>query len=158
MTASGGAGRTGSILAVGAVIRSVEGSGPLRFLLVLRRNEPHARHWALPGGKVEPGETLSEAVVREVWEETGLHVAPVAELWTSRVPTGALATLPSDAELPAGSERQFEVHTFAVTVESGSVIAGDDAADARWFTLQEMDAVPTTPGLATRLSGMIGDC
>ena len=48
-----------------------------RVLLVKKRFAPHKGYWALPGGFVEKGETLKEAVAREAREETGLEVRPV---------------------------------------------------------------------------------
>jgi mutator protein MutT len=65
------------IVGVGAVVVTEAG-----VVLVKRRNEPLAGKWSLPGGAVELGETLQEAVVREVREETGLDVSvgPVVEV------------------------------------------------------------------------------
>ncbi|MGI8799897.1 MAG: NUDIX hydrolase, partial [Pseudonocardia sp.] len=58
------------VACVGAIVRDAAG----RLLLVQRVNEPGAGRWSLPGGRVEPGETDQDAVVREVAEETGLQV------------------------------------------------------------------------------------
>src|SRR5437763_11981549 len=59
------------VACAGAVIRDRPG----RILLVLRANDPGRGLWSLPGGRVEPGETPEQAVVREVREETGLEVS-----------------------------------------------------------------------------------
>ncbi len=66
------------IAGVGAVVITAEG----RVVLVRRARAPLAGHWSLPGGAVEVGETLEQAVVREVREETGLDVdvGPVVEV------------------------------------------------------------------------------
>jgi ADP-ribose pyrophosphatase YjhB (NUDIX family) len=66
------------IVGVGAVI--VHGDG---VVLIRRRYEPLKGHWSLPGGGVEVGETLEEAVAREMLEETGLQVevGPVIEVF-----------------------------------------------------------------------------
>lgn len=64
---------------IGCVIR-VPGPGAARFVLVKRRNPPLAGEWSIPGGHLEPGESLAEAAVREVAEETGLAVSVRLEL------------------------------------------------------------------------------
>ena len=75
------------IVAVGAVI--LDGD---RVLLVQRGQEPLKGEWSLPGGAVELGETLEEALVREVREETSLDVAvgPVVEVFDSIRRDGSL--------------------------------------------------------------------
>src|ERR1700721_2907530 len=60
------------ILCVGAVV--TDGHG--RLLLIQRGHEPGKGLWSLPGGRVEPGETDAEGLVREMEEETGLTVEP----------------------------------------------------------------------------------
>ncbi|HEV3292424.1 MAG TPA: NUDIX domain-containing protein, partial [Streptosporangiaceae bacterium] len=57
---------------MGAIITGPGG----RLLLIRRGHEPEAGRWSLPGGRIEPGETDQQALVREVREETGLEVAP----------------------------------------------------------------------------------
>ncbi|MBB3965834.1 NUDIX hydrolase [Rhizobium metallidurans] len=76
--------RLNPILAASAVIRD-ESS---RILLVQRANPPDMGCWTLPGGRVDPGETLEQAAVREVFEETGLTIAIVRELGQLDVPDG----------------------------------------------------------------------
>ncbi|MFL6690493.1 MAG: NUDIX hydrolase [Alphaproteobacteria bacterium] len=61
----------GPVVAVGAVVWR----GPEQLLLVRRGQPPRAGEWSIPGGRVEAGETLREALVREVAEETGLRIA-----------------------------------------------------------------------------------
>ena len=61
-----------TIRCVGGIVHDAQG----RLLLIKRANEPGRGRWSLPGGRVEPGETDAEAVVREVREETGLEVTP----------------------------------------------------------------------------------
>src|SRR5690349_12959633 len=98
----------------GAVIRDDQG----RLLLIQRGHEPALGRWSLPGGRLEPGETSAQAVVREVEEETGL-VIEAGEL---------LATIDLG---------HFIVDDYAATVVGGELRAGDDAADVRWCTLDE---------------------
>ena len=69
---------------IGCVIR-VPGPGDARFVLVKRRNPPLAGEWSIPGGQLEPGESLAEAAVREAAEETGLTVAVRLELEVVRL-------------------------------------------------------------------------
>lgn len=92
------------VVAVGALITDESG----RILLILRRNEPSAGHWSLPGGRVEPGESLERAVIREVEEETGLRVTvgePAIQL-----------------EIPVGDGRVYEVHDFRAEIRSGNYV------------------------------------
>ncbi len=102
------------------------------ILLVQRGHEPQLGRWSVPGGKVEPGETLERAAAREAYEETGLEVRVGAELWSLTIPDG---------------DRAFEVHDFAATVTGGSLRAGDDAADVRWVPFGELDQWPLTDDL-----------
>lgn len=117
------------VLAASAVVLDDEG----RVLLVRRAHDPGRGQWSVPGGRVESGETLEEACAREVLEETGYVVEVGTELWTAHVPTG--------------DGRHYEIHDFAATVVSGRLVAGDDADDAGWFTLDAMAALPMVDGL-----------
>jgi 8-oxo-dGTP diphosphatase len=104
-----------------------------RLLLIKRRNEPGAGLWSLPGGRIEPGETDAHAVIREVKEETGLTVAPVR--------------LAGTAELPGPGDAVIEVRDYLATVTGGSLLAGDDAADARWVDDGQLADLELTAGL-----------
>ncbi|WP_246119626.1 NUDIX hydrolase [Aeromicrobium flavum] len=117
------------VLAAGAVITDDRG----RLLLVLRGREPGRGLWSVPGGKVEPGESLEDATVREVLEETGLAITVGRELWTVRVPTG--------------DGREYEIHDFAATVVGGVLQAGDDASEAAWFAPEDLDGLPLVDSL-----------
>jgi 8-oxo-dGTP diphosphatase len=123
---------------VGAVIRDQAG----RLLLIRRRNEPGAGLWSLPGGRIEPGETDQQAVIREVREETSLVVT-----------CGALV---GTVERPGRAGAVLDIRDYHAFVTGGAVAAGDDAADARWLTPQEtaiLDASgQLTDGLVAALS------
>lgn len=122
-------------LAASAVITDARG----RVLLIQRGNEPSKGKWSVPGGLVEPGETLVEAARREAHEETGLRVAIGRELWCVTAPDGR-----------GGA---FEIHDFAATVTGGALCPGDDAADARWCTAEDLDALELTPNLRELFEG-----
>lgn len=99
-------------------------------LLVRRANPPDAGCWGFPGGKIEPGEPIADAVVREIAEETTIDVEAL-DAFT------ALDAFDYDAD---GSVRQ---HFIMVAVLCrwlhGTPVAGDDALDARWFGVDELD-------------------
>ena len=94
---------------------------------------------SLPGGRVEPGESDAEAVVRELVEETGL-----------RVETGSLI---GRVERPGPGGVTYDILDYAATVTGGLLTAGDDASDARWVTPAELRDLPTTDGLLEALTG-----
>ena len=74
---------SGSVIpCVGAVIKDGQG----RLLLIKRGHEPGAGLWSLPGGRIEPGETDAEALVREIREETGLMIEAGQLIGTVRRP------------------------------------------------------------------------
>jgi len=114
---------------VGAIVVDHEG----RLLLIKRGHEPGMGLWSLPGGRIEPGETDIEALAREVREETGLTVRA--------------GRLIGSVRRPSGDGRVFDIRDYAATVTGGSLTAGDDAAQARWVSAAELDALRLTDGL-----------
>jgi 8-oxo-dGTP diphosphatase len=106
------------------------------ILLVLRGRGAGAGLWSVPGGRVEPGETLEQAVAREVLEETGIVVSVEGFVgWVERID-------------PAGSWH-YVILDFAARPQDDSAVprAGDDAADARWVATDSLSAMELVPGL-----------
>jgi 8-oxo-dGTP diphosphatase len=128
------------IRCVGAIITDDTG----RLLLIQRGHEPEEGRWSLPGGRVRPGESDPEAVAREVREETGLHVEP--------------GRLVGAVERPAPGGAVFDIHDYAASVSGGQLVAGDDAADARWIDPGDIGQLALTSGLAETLAawGVLG--
>ena len=126
---------------MGAVIKDHAG----RLLLILRGHEPGKGLWSIPGGRIEPGETDEQAVVREVREETGLTVA--------------CGRLLGAAELPGGDGVIIEVRDYLAALPRGAAPAvakaGDDAAAVRWVSDADADAMEArgelTAGLLAKL-------
>ena len=119
---------SGPELCVGAIAVDDE-----QILLVRRGRGPAQGEWSIPGGRVEPGETLAEAVVRELEEETGLAgVCEGLAGWVERV----------------GDGYHYVILDFYVTIIEGDPVAGDDAAEAVWVPLSEVADLRLTEGLA----------
>jgi 8-oxo-dGTP diphosphatase len=109
-------------------------------VLIVRRARPPARGlYTLPGGGVELGETLEEAIIREVREETGLAIAPLALV-------GFREAVARDA---AGRvERHFVILPFAARWIAGEVALSEELAEAHWRKPDELAGLKTTEGLA----------
>ena len=119
---------------VGAVVW--DGAG--RLLLIRRGQEPSRGLWSLPGGRVEPGETLEVAVVREVREETGLDVRVGAAVGSVLIPAGAVV---------------YDVTDFACAPLDAVAepVAGDDADGVAWVDAAALGGLACTPRLVETL-------
>ena len=105
-----------------------------RLLMIRRGHGPAAGLWSVPGGRVEAGELLAEAVVRELTEETGVE-GVCGELvgWVERFE----------------DDEHYVILDFHVDVLEGtSPVAGDDAAEARWVPLMDVAELNLVDGLA----------
>lgn len=113
---------------VPAVIAVVVRDG--QALLVRRANPPDAGLWGFPGGKIEYGETVATAALRELLEETGVR-AEAREVITT---LDILATSDDGA---------LQQHFILIAVRcywvEGDPIAADDALEARWFPIEDLD-------------------
>jgi mutator protein MutT len=107
-----------------------------RIVLVKRAGPPLQGEWSLPGGKVELGETLQEAVAREVLEETGLVVV-VGDLITAldRIERSSSGVV----------EYHYVIVDFVCRVTGGELRRGSDAADVVWVALDEIGQYGLTP-------------
>jgi len=123
------------VVAVGAIILAGD------HVVLIERGVPPARgQWSVPGGKVELGETLADAVVREVHEETGLRVAcgPLVDVVERVIP----------AEHPDAPPLHFVILDYLATVDGmPEPVAGSDVTAARWVAWSELGALPLTRGL-----------
>jgi 8-oxo-dGTP diphosphatase len=108
-----------------------------KILLVERGKEPLKGYWSLPGGLVETGERLEDAIAREVSEETGLSVKPLylAEVFQRimRDQTGR-------------TEYHYVLADYVCKLRSGELKAGDDAGKAAWFPVARIGDLLLTQG------------
>ncbi len=109
----------------GVVLRTVEGR--VEVLLVRRGSEPMIGSWTLPGGAIELGETVGEACVRELLEETGLTVEPLGEVETFDI-------IHRDAD--GRVQYHYVIVDVLCRVSAGEVCAGSDASEAVWADVE----------------------
>jgi 8-oxo-dGTP diphosphatase len=107
------------------------------ILMVERGREPLKGYWSLPGGLVESGETLEEAVQREILEETGLRIRPMAlfEIF-ERIMRDAAGR----------AEYHYVLHDYVCKVVGGELRPGDDVAKVMWTTRDKLNGLRLTEG------------
>jgi 8-oxo-dGTP diphosphatase len=115
------------LIGVGAVIVREN-----RVLLIRRGQAPLLGEWSLPGGVLECGETLREAVVREALEETGLVVESEEMLGVYE------RIIPDDQKRV---RYHYVLLDFLCRAVGGDLKAGSDASDVRWFAQEELPAL-----------------
>jgi 8-oxo-dGTP diphosphatase len=96
-----------------------------KILLIKRKNNPFKDKWALPGGFLEYGEKVEDAVIREIYEETGLKT-DIKEIFgvysdPNRDPRGHTVSI-----------------VYILGIIDGTLKGGDDASDAKFFKLEEL--------------------
>jgi 8-oxo-dGTP diphosphatase len=124
------------LLGVGALIFTRSGRrGPI--LLVERGGHPLKGYWSLPGGLVETGETLEDAVRREILEETGLQIQPVSRF-------EIFERIMRDAS--GRAEYHYVLADYVCKVVGGTLRAGDDVSRAAWVRRSELDNYRITEG------------
>jgi len=136
---------TGSdvVIGVGAVV--LKGN---KILLVKRRNPPCKGYWSIPGGRVEPGEKLVDAVKRELYEETGLESEPIGILWVADVFSKCMDD----------SNKHYVIIDFLMKPVDTSIIKpGDDALDARFYDIHDtpVELTPSTKELINYISKLL---
>ena len=117
-------------------VRAVVLDGDGRVFLI---KHSYAEGWQLPGGGVEAGETLIEALVREIAEETAMIVEPVAL-------AGHREVVVRDDDKRVS--RHFVIMCFATRWISGEPHLNEELAEARWLKPEELAGLKTTEGLA----------
>lgn len=127
-------------VAVGVIIRNNK-------ILLTQRNAPHDKSihlcWQLPGGAVEKGETLQEACLREVLEETGFKVKLTsAEPYTLSHPYRG---------------KIYILNGFRAEIVSGTIstITDEETADAKWYSLHQIVKLRTLEDTLELVSGVI---
>ena len=101
--------------------------------MIKRKQAPNAGQWAIPGGRIQLGETLQQAAEREILEETGIHIQ-------AGEPVFAFDLLEHDAKEQC--QRHYVVVDLAAEYLSGEPQAGDDASEARWVSADELAGLP----------------
>lgn len=122
----------GPVVAVGALVID-DG----KLLMIKRDREPGKGLWTVPGGRVELGEYLDQALRREVREETGLDIE-----------VGGLAGI-----FEVVGDDHFVIHDYAahLTTDGQEPVVGDEVAEIRWVPLEEISDLECTPRFAETL-------
>lgn len=110
-----------------------------RVLVTQRARGPALGVWTMPGGVVEAGETLAEALIREIKEETALTIEPVAL-------AGHREVVVRDSK--GRASRHFVILCFASRWIAGEPQLNEELSDSRWLKLEELSSLKTTEGLA----------
>lgn len=109
-----------------------------KVLVVQRAHPPAQGLWTLPGGRVEVGETLVDAVIREIAEETALTIGVIGLAGYREI------ILP---EAVGTRGRHFVILPFAARWLSGEIALNDELADGRWMATGDVRGLSTTEGL-----------
>jgi ADP-ribose pyrophosphatase YjhB (NUDIX family) len=112
-----------------------------KVLLIRRSKEPDAGRWSLPAGKIEAGESINDAAIRELAEETGISAD-----------AGGVITAVDAIDYGQDGALRFHFVIVAVSCywKSGDPVAGDDAIDVGWFSPSELDTLVLASGFDVR--------
>jgi ADP-ribose pyrophosphatase YjhB (NUDIX family) len=165
-----------SMLAPGVGVAGIIIGDDRRLLLARRANAPAAGLWAFPGGRVELGERLEDALRRELREECNIEVDILDRFEineaigldpagggglpreASDAQAGQEAKAVDDSPARAGLLHHWVIVQYRVSPKPGSrPAAGDDAAELRWFDLDALRALPTVPGLVALAARALRD-
>ena len=102
------------------------------FLLIRRSKEPMKGAWSIPGGRQNLGETVKEAAIREIREETGLEIDIIGLV-------DVIDSIQKDDEGVVAWHATLV--DYAARHVSGEAVAGDDALSVGWFTLEDMNGL-----------------
>jgi ADP-ribose pyrophosphatase YjhB (NUDIX family) len=129
------------VVAVGAVVIDRSPAGA-RVLLIRRGRPPSEGRWSLPGGRVERGERLSDALVREMREETGLEVEVGPLVMVAEVIDAA---------------HHYVILDYACRRTGGALAAGDDAAAAELVPVAELESRGVTELVAAAVAKALAE-
>ena len=125
------------VVAVAAIVFDDDG----RVLLIERGRPPGVGLWSVPGGRLELGESIATAVVREVAEETGLTVE-----------VGPLVEIVERVTATDGGTYHYVILDYLAHLRGGTLAAGDDVRAARFVDDAELARLPLTDGLVPVLA------
>jgi len=107
-----------------------------KVLLIKRAYAPYQHLWTLPGGRLEPGETIEECAAREIQEEVGLTVFALRHVLTQAL----------------GQDQAFKLAVFATQGFEGEIVPSDEIAAYQWIAPDAMGGLRTT----SRLDDVLG--
>lgn len=102
-----------------------------KVLLIQRAYAPYQNLWTLPGGRIEPNETIEQCAIREIAEEVGLTVHQVSPVLVQEL----------------GQDQQFRLAVFASLDFEGEIVASDEVKAYRWASRGELVQYRTTSRL-----------
>ena len=102
-----------------------------KVLLIKRAYAPYQHLWTLPGGRIEPGETIEQCAVREIAEEVGLTIRNPRPVMVQNL----------------GRDGSFRLAVFATTDFTGKIIPSDEVADHKWVEPSALISFRTTSRL-----------